>query len=81
MVESLAITRAAFTRRFSRIENSSTSSPSIASSGLSSPRSSWRTVASIISSARGILRPTRVCLMRSGTEPLGSARAVMTAAP
>ena len=40
MVESLAITSAVLTRRFSRIENSSASSPSIASSGLSSPRSS-----------------------------------------
>ena len=75
MVESRAMTSAVLTRRFSRKVNSSASRASIASSAVISPRSRRRTVASRISIARGILRPTMVCLMRSTRE--GTISAVM----
>ena len=62
---SRAITSAVLMRRLSRTVSSSASRVSMASSGETSPRSSWRTVRSRTSSARGILRPTRVRRIRS----------------
>ena len=47
-------------RRLSRNVNSSASMASIASSALTSPRSSWRTMASTISSALGMLQADEV---------------------
>ena len=77
MLDSLAMTSEVLIRRLSRSVNSSASIASIASSALTSPRSSWRTMASTISSALGMRRPTRVALMRSTTEGLSSARVLI----
>ena len=59
-------------RRLSRSVNSSASMASIASSALTSPRSSWRTMTSTISNALGMRNPTRVALMRSTTDGMSS---------
>jgi hypothetical protein len=68
-------------RGLSRNVNSSASMASIASSALTSPRSSWRTMASTISSALGMRKPTRVALMRSTTDGMSSARALIMRGP
>src|ERR1700730_10918550 len=81
MAESRAMTRAIFTRRFSRKVSSSASSASIASRAFISPRSIRRTVASRISMGRGIFKPTRLRLMRSTTEGMISACAVIASSP
>ena len=75
MLESLAITSEVLMRRLSRSVNSSASMASIASSALTSPRSSWRTMTSTISNALGMRNPTRVALMRSTTDGMSSVRA------
>ena len=63
---SRAITSAVLMRRLSRTISSSASRVSMASSGETSPHSSWRTVRSRTSSARGASsRPTRVRRIRS----------------
>ena len=76
-VGQLAITSDVLMRLLSRSVNSSASIASIASSALTSPRSSCCTMTSTISSALGMRKPTRVALMRSTTEGMSSARALI----